>query len=147
MSCEQITPQSEIEAFMQRQLELREKAIIYKLASIAEEVVNFAKITRGYTDRTGNLVSSTGYVLVKDGKVITGGKFEQSLKGADGTKEGETFAAEIAAQMPSGIGIVVVAGMKYAAFVEAKGFNVLAISEIKAKQLVQDMMNKLSAQK
>ena len=147
MSIEQITPQSEIEAYMRRQIENREKAIIYKMASIGEEVVNLAKITRGYTDRTGNLVSSTGYVLVKDGKVINGGRFEQSLKGAEGQKQGETFAAEIAAQMPAGIGIVVVAGMKYAAFVEAKGFNVLAISEIKAKQLVQDMMNKLAAQK
>jgi hypothetical protein len=142
MSVTQITPQSEIEAYLKQQVERRNQAILYKLASIAEQVANFAKETRGYTDRTGNLVSSTGYVLVQDAKVISG-KFESALKGESGAKQGEAFAAEIAATLPQGIGFVIVAGMNYAAYVEAKGFNVLAISEIKAQKLVEEMIAKL----
>lgn len=151
MPIKQITPKSEIEAMIRKQVAAREKAITYKMASIGEEVVNFAKETRGYTDRTGNLVSSTGHVLVKNGKVTGGGNFVQaapmeSQPGVqyNGATKGESFAEEVAAKMPNGVGIVVVAGMGYAGNVEATGRNVLALSELKARKLVSQFINKIS---
>ena len=147
MGITQITPQREIETYLQKQLKNKENALIYRLASIAAEVVNLAKTSRGYIDKSSNLCSSTGFVIVKDGKVING-KFETTNgKGEEGVKEGEKFAEKIASEMPHGIGIVVVAGMNYAAYVEAKGFNVLAVSEIKAKQLVKEMFEQLKINK
>lgn len=150
MPITQLTPQSSIEALIRKQVADRERAITYKMASIGEEVVNFAKETRGYTDRTSNLVSSTGHVLVQDGKIKGSGGFEQvapkeAIPGTEynGAEKGEAFAEEIAAKMPAGIGIVVVAGMEYAGHVEATGRNVLALSEMKARQLVKNFINKI----
>lgn len=153
MPIKQLTPQKEIEAMIRKQVADRERAIEYQMAAIGEEVVNLAKETRGYTDRTSNLVSSTGHVLVKNGKIKRAGGFEQvapkeTEQGVEynGAEKGEAFAEEIAAKMPSGVGIVVVAGMDYAAAVEATGRNVLGVSEIKARQLVSRFINKIRKQ-
>ena len=46
-------------------------------------------------------------------------------------------------QNPAGIVLIVVAGMDYAAYVEAKGLNVLDTSEIMAKKLVRRTLKRL----
>lgn len=146
MPIQQLTPESQVKAYIEKQMKMREKALLNQFAYIGETVVNFAKDNRGYTDRTGNLVSSTGYILIKDGKIMNS-KFESESGGGAGAREGEKFASRIAKGMPDGIGIVVVAGMEYAKHVEATGKNVIAVSEIKAKQLVNEMINKLGLKK
>ena len=143
MPITQLTPRQSIESYLMKELEKKEKALIYSLSYIGEQAVNIAKTTRGYTDRTGNLVSSIGYVLVKDGKIITS-KFEQTLSGSEGVTEGTKYSHEKAAEMiPSGVGIVIVAGMNYAKYVEATGRNVLTRSEIEARNLAKRMIKKL----
>ena len=50
-----------------------ERQIIESLCRIGEEAVSMAKTIppeRGFTDRTGNLRSSIGYVVFKDGKPV-----------------------------------------------------------------------------
>lgn len=76
---------------------------------------------KNYVDRTGDLISSTGYAVGKDGKVIAE-RFE-------GTENGVLKGSLLAEQLTHGrIGysLVAVAGMNYAFAVETKGFNVIA---------------------
>ena len=144
MPIQQLTPRQSIERHLMDELRKKEQALIYYLAYIGETVVNIARETRGYTDRTGNLVSSIGYVLVKDGKTIENPQFSQAMEGAEGVQEGEQYAIQKAAELiPNGIGIVVVAGMEYASYVEATGRNVLTKSEIEAKSMAKVMAQKL----
>lgn len=144
MPITQLTPRQSIEQHMQLEIQKKEQALLYYLAYIGESVVNIAKETRGYTDRTGNLVSSIGYVLVKDGRVVQSPSFDQTMDGATGAQQGEEFAIQKAAELiPRGFGIVVVAGMDYATYVEATGRNVLTRSEIEARNMAEEMAQKL----
>ena len=93
------------------------------------EVVNLGKKTNTYVDRTNNLRSSIGYVLYKDGQKVSA-SFEKAGGGEDGNgsvgvQKGESYAESVASQFSSGYVVVLVAGMDYAAYVEAKGFDVI----------------------
>lgn len=93
------------------------------------EIINIAKERDTYTDRTNNLRSSIGYVLYKDGQKVSA-SFEKAGdggegNGSDGTQKGESYADAIANQFTNGYVVVLVAGMDYAAYVEAKGFDVI----------------------
>ena len=62
-----------IDAAFNRFLAAIDEEIIDRLCRIGEEVVTLAKLIppeRGFTDRTGNLRSSIGYVVCKDGQPI-----------------------------------------------------------------------------
>lgn len=93
------------------------------------EITNLAKSTNTYTDRTGNLRSSIGYILLKDGEIVksnfaSAGKGDES--GNNGVKTGKELAVEIGKNYSSGYVCVYVAGMEYAAYVESKGFDVVS---------------------
>jgi hypothetical protein len=93
----------------------------YRAACI--DMVKRAKSTNTYIDRTGNLRSSIGYVLC-----INGVEVDSSFKGVgeEGVRKGYELATRIAGNAGSnGIVAVVVAGMDYALYVEAKGYDVL----------------------
>jgi len=133
----------EIEDYLKEQLERREKALINTLSYVGEACVNEARIGGRYKDRTGNLRSSIGYVLVKEGRVILQSSFEQVKKGAKGTRGGEAFAKRLVSKFPTGICLIVVAGMNYASYVSAVGLNVLDSSEDLAERLVPQMLKQL----
>ena len=99
------------------------------LTRAVTEVTAIAKRTDTYTDRTNSLRSSIGFVLFKDGQKLSG-SFQKSGTGIEGngstgTQRGEEFADEIASKYPTGYVTVFVAGMNYAAYVEAKGYDVI----------------------
>ena len=82
---------------------------------------------RSYKDQTGNLRSSIGYVIAKDGEVIIS-NFKESNKGSDkstGKEKGHRVAEDISLSFSGGYILVGVAGMDYAAAVEAKGYEVV----------------------
>lgn len=108
-----------------------EQAIINRLKFVGEKFIINARNNGAYTDRTGNLRSSVGYIIVKDGVQI-----EESFPGdkADGKAKGLKVAMEAAANFPKGIVLIVVAGMDYAAAVESKNYDVLSASSITAEQ-------------
>ncbi|QES93152.1 hypothetical protein F0358_10755 [Empedobacter brevis] len=99
---------------------------------LGESVVSHAKDSVGFTDRSGNLRSSIGYVLFVNGQV-----HKEFYEGkAVGTSEGKQFARELASKVRKApIVLVFTAGMNYAYSVESKGYNVLAASENYAKQV------------
>jgi hypothetical protein len=139
------TPVAEIERYLQKQIARRERAIIHTLAYAGEECVNAARTWGSYLDRTGNLRSSTGYLIVVDGKIFHISDFEPVKEsGATGSKDGKAFARTLAGEFPKGIVLIVVAGMKYAACVSARGKDVLDRAELTAQSLVSKLLQQLT---
>lgn len=113
------------EAFLQNV----EVSLIEALNRAAIEIGNLAKLTDTYKDRTNNLRSSIGYVLYNNGVKVTAsfGKSGQGDEGNGntGVAQGENIADKVAEKYDSGYVVVLVAGMEYAAYVEARGFDVI----------------------
>ncbi len=130
--------------YVERQVQLRIDACIEMLDYVGLQCVREARTARRYTDRTGNLRSSIGYYVLQDGRVVKKGGFEAlSGQATQGPSEGRKFIAEVASEHPSGIVLIVVAGMSYAAYVEARGYNVLDSSEVMAGKLVPQLLKKM----
>jgi hypothetical protein len=143
MGARMLTPISEIEGYLERQIAIREKELIRRLAHIGEQCVNQARSVNSYKDRTGNLRSSTGYVIVVDGNIVQMSSFETVKNGYEGSADGQKFARSLVNGFPEGIVLIVVAGMKYAASVSARGKDVLDSAELLAERLVPQMLKKL----
>lgn len=100
-----------------------------------------------WIDRTGNLRSSIGYIIVSEGRIIKYSDFAVVKNGSDGPEAGKTLAEEIAKKYHSGYVLVVVAGMNYAEYVEAMDNKVVLVSaELFARQQLPSMMQKLKSQ-
>lgn len=143
MGITQATPAYEIDAYIERQIEFVINALIYRMKYIGEKCLNAARETNSYKDRTGNLRSSLGYVIVSDGSIVYQSDFEVVKQGNDGSKSGIQYAKEIVKQFPEGIVLIVVAGMNYAAYVSAKGYDVIDSAELLADNEVPKMLKQL----
>ncbi len=146
MPIERLTPDSMIDAFVTEHVERLQNAVVYNLCAVGEEVLNAGRNTDSYKDQTGNLRSSIGYIVAIDGNVVTISDFAPSEKGTDratGQREGKDYAMSLVKRFPQGIVLIVVAGMNYASYVSAKGYDVLESSELLAEKLVPEMLKKL----
>lgn len=139
MPIKQITPMLEVDKYLDEQIERIEKRIISNLSYVGEQCLNEGRSTNSYKDQTGNLRSSIGYVIVKNGKVIKQSDFATVKTGRGGSKSGTAYARKLAGEFPDGIALIVVAGMNYAAYVSAKGYNVLDSSELLAERLASKL--------
>lgn len=104
-----------------------EEKILKLLMAGGEKFVAIARKNGSYKDQTGNLRSSIGYVIAKDGEVIAS-NFKESDKGSDkttGKQKGYRVSEDISLSFPGGYILIGVAGMDYAAAVEAKGYEVV----------------------
>jgi hypothetical protein len=145
MGIKQLTPMAEVDAYLEENIDRIEFFTINKLSYVGEQCLISARTTNSYTDRTGNLRSSTGYVIVKNGKIVTQTIYEASA-GTDrrtGVAEGEKFLRQIVREFPQGIALIVVAGMNYAGYVSGKGYDVLDSAELLAERLVPQLMKQL----
>ncbi len=127
--------------------DMRRKAIAI-LSRAGELAVNEARSTikeKDWTDRTGNLRSSVGYIICEDGKPLYESKFESVLPTAvDGPDAGRLYARGLAADT-TGLALVVVAGMSYAKYVAGRGYNVLSSSQQLAAKLIPELFEKQAA--
>lgn len=137
------TTEAQIAGYIEQQIDRQLVALERTLNYVGEQCVNAARASNGYTDRTHNLRSSVGYVLVRDGKVVTQSTFSSLAGGAEGSSTGKTYAMELARKYPRGYALIVVAGMNYAAYVSAKGRDVLDSAELLAERLVPAMLKQL----
>lgn len=123
-----------------------EKKQIARLQRLGEMCLVEARTNKGYMMQTGALLSSTGYEVFVDGVAIHS-QFD-AASGAEsnaaemGIKSGQSIAETIG-NGTKGIALVVVAGMNYAAYVEAKGYNVLSSAEHLAERELPRMLEKL----
>ncbi|UWF81068.1 MAG: putative tail-component [Bacteriophage sp.] len=123
-----------------------EKKQIARLQRLGEMCLVEARTNKGYMMQTGALLSSTGYEVFVDGVAIHS-QFDaasgaESNAAETGIKSGQSIAESIG-KGTKGIALVVVAGMNYAAYVEAKGFNVLSSAEHLAERELPRMLEKL----
>jgi len=110
-----------------------EQRIIWTLAMVGENFVNDARTIRTYKDQTGNLRSSIGYIIARDGNII-----QENIEGkAEGRAQAKKIADEVLRENKKGFVLIVVAGMEYAAAVESKGYDVITGSVPAAKALLK----------
>lgn len=134
MSLEVTTPIGEIQQYIEEQLALKVEQLIDKLSYIGEGALRIAREQGSYTDRTGNLRSSTGYVIAVDGEVIARAGFDSK------DEDGAAFAEELARTTEGKAVLVVCAGMNYATYVSARGYDVLDSAEIEARALAEKLL-------
>lgn len=119
------------------------KAIVNMLAYLGEQCVNHARSAGDYTDRTGNLRSSIGYVVLANGKKVKQNFL--SVGGPQGVSKAKALVDELQSRFPTGFALIVVAGMNYAYYVETKGRNVLSSAEHYAQSRLPDMIRQLKS--
>ena len=102
-----------------------EVAVVEALNFIGDDIITKAKNKQTYTDRTANLRSSIGYVITNGSK-----RLNTDFKNGAGSGKsiGLNVAKELIASEPAGVvGLLIVAGMEYAAAVEAmEGLDVIS---------------------
>lgn len=130
---------NDIDATFKALLAEVDRQLIESLTRVGEEAVKLAKMIppeRGFKDRTGNLRSSIGYVVLVDGKPVNVA-FAAVKGGHAGVNEGQRLALQVGSKT-EGYALVVVAGMNYAVHVESKGRDVLTSAEKFAKKEVAE---------
>lgn len=143
----------DIERFVRERMDRVETAVLLRLQFVGEKFVINARLRGTYKDRTGNLRSSVGYVVLKNGQQVyenfktISGKVKEGESKVSGTKRGDVVAkeviAEIAQNYPTGFVLIAVAGMDYAASVESKGYDVISASSIDAQNDLEKGLKEL----
>lgn len=138
---------SNINELIERKKEAFHQAIVYRLNYLGLECYSIARERGSYIDQTGNLRSSTGYVISYNGVVVYERGFEKvaGLQSSteDGTLKGKELAEKLVNEYNSGYSLIVVAGMEYALSVESKGYDVLTSAELYAKDEIKDVLKKV----
>lgn len=144
------TKMKEVNSYLMAGASRIQALTIRALARLGEETVRLARNRskeESWIDQTGNLRSSIGYVITHNGTIVVYSDFKQVKQGSEGTKTGKDFALEIARQFANEYVLVVVAGMNYAEYVEARdNKDVLSTPELFAKKRLPEMLEKLKNQ-
>ena len=140
-----------VRQYMQDRVDAYEEKVIEALRYEGENFVTRAKEKQpkslatgkpedgSFNDRTANLRSSIGYIILKDGEEVDS-LFEGEK--SKGITQGKKAAKEVASQYPTGFVLIGVAGMDYAAAVESKGFDVITGSAPTA-QSMRDLLGSI----
>lgn len=142
-----LKPQFNSQQIRQRLIQQKERieqALLLRMKRVGEAFITDARNNASFTDRTGNLRSSIGYIILKDGEQIFGAFPGDS---SEGKGQGEQIAEQVGDAFPTGFVLIVVAGMDYAAAVESKGYDVLTLSSKRAEtnlvRSLQELINKV----
>lgn len=139
-----ITPIKVIGDHIMASVEAKMKVIINTFCYVGEQCIVEARDNGDYTDQTGNLRSSIGYAVLWNGKIIQKECADKVKNGDEGTSKGEKFLSDrIKKAQKKGVVLIVTAGMNYAEYVEAKGYNVLSSAELKAGPLIKSILTQI----
>lgn len=137
---------SDIRRKIEKSLESKDIEIGRKLTYMGEEFCAHARTispghaSGGYDDQTGNLRSSIGFRIYRYGELYDEGGF-------DGTAEGQSKAKEAIDNYDGDVSshwtLVVTAGMEYAVYVEAKGYNVLHLTSVEMNRQINELKKQL----
>lgn len=127
-------------------LDTVEKRQVARLQQLGEMCLIEARQNKGYMMQTGALLSSTGYEVFVGGRAIhsqfDAAQGAQSEGAQTGMQTGKNVAESIGKET-TGVCLVVVAGMNYATYVEAKGKNVLTSAERLAERELPKLLQQL----
>ena len=154
---------------LKRKLEDTINMMAYQLSYIGEQAVKVAREKGSYSDVTGNLRSSIGYVVLLNGVAIKtsladqisvesgyrlvkrkrkdGSEYMAKQKiggdGSEGAKQARKMLDKLRAEYPRGLVLIVCAAMEYAVYVEAVHHkDVLTSAELEAERLVDKLIAK-----
>lgn len=130
--------QGDVRRMVQTLKERLSESVLQRLLYIGEQFIVDARNSGTYTDRTGNLRSSIGYLILRSG-VHLAENFHG--KADEGRQRAKSVALSI--EPPQGYVLIVVAGMDYAAAVEARGYDVLTSSSIRAEKSLKKAITTL----
>lgn len=129
---------------IEEMIDARKKVLIDTFCYVGERCIIEAREGGTYMDQTGNLRSSIGYAVILNGKIIQMALGDVVKTGNKGNSEGEEFLMQrIKKAQKNGIQLIVTAGMNYAEYVEAKGYNVLTSAELKAEPMIHSLLTRL----
>ena len=133
---ERLTSETAIRGTLNAFAQSVRRNVARKLAYAGEAAITAQKNAYSYTQRTGNLLSSTAYAVL-EGE-------EQQVQMAGTQSEGVAAKKLIGVQPKANnkrISLILVAGMNYSAFVSARGYNVLdtarQVATIAANELLK----------
>jgi hypothetical protein len=119
-----------------------ERAIILEMGVMVAQLENHAKASAGYEDQTSNLKGSIGGVVLDNGRKVAEKGFDSD--GSEGNATGREFVNSLIGNHPSGLVMIIVAGMEYATYQEDfHNNNVLKKSELKMQRELPIMMKRL----
>lgn len=124
--------------------DVRKKAIEY-YKYVGEHFVNLARDSGDYTDRTGNLRSSIGFVVVENGNILYE-DYQLADKGSDrdtGMQVAKEFGQAMSGEI-EGIGLIGFAGMEYAAAVESKNYDVITGSTPSVEKFMRETIAEIN---
>jgi len=130
-----VTPVKDLGKYLGEELEKDQRKIATMLTYVGERCVIEMRTNGSYTDRTGNLRNSGGYVVLLNGRVFSEKRSERP--------ETQSVLAEAIPKFQNGVALIVATGMGYGGYVEAKGFNVITSSRLLAQKLVPQMLTQL----
>jgi len=117
-----------------------EKLMISAFKRAGALAVEKIKQTKTYKDVTFKLTSSIGYGVVWNGQLIEEGGFGNG----EGGEKGRTFLHSLVSGVP--YGLIIVAGMDYALYVERKGYVVLDGGTLDIGKDIKDYLEKQKIQ-
>lgn len=113
-----VTPERNISDFLQKAAKIVEDCIVEEFTEWAKADDAYLRANRGFNDQTGNLRSSLGAIVAKDGRMVFSTPFSTVLGGTKGSAEGRKMAQQLAAETQGVIAKIMLAGMDYAQYVE-----------------------------
>ena len=137
------TPQVEISNTIVASTNNLNGAIIHSMEVAGQQGTNEARAHGEYTDQTGNLRSSTGYVISDEGAIESSSSFDAVKNGSDGATQGKNLAKSIAESIKGKKALVQVAGTDYAPYLQAKGRKVMGDAEEIIKRSLTKQFNDL----
>mgnify|MGYP002623257390 CR=1 FL=1 len=138
------TPKAKLDEAIRQQAERYRRTVLRTLQYIGERAITVARTTamkgKDFTNQTGNLRSSIGYVVVYNGQIVQKSGFATVNEGSTGSATGVSLAERLAREAERGYVLIVVAGMHYAKYVSAKGYDVLDSAEMTANDLARQLL-------
>jgi flagellar basal body rod protein FlgG len=113
-------------------------AAIAFLSYLGEKLISYARERHNYTDQTGNLTNSIGYAVLHNKRIVKSG----GMSGSVSKSSSMNIINRMSTSGSNQYSLIIVAGMNYAAYVEAKGYNVILPAELKARKDFPAAMNR-----
>lgn len=124
-------------------IEHNRQALIKRCVEMGEHFLSITHSMKGYQNQTHNLSSSKGYMVFDNGiKVAEGGFKQLSSLAKTGAKLG--IATAVREVQKQGIALIIVAGERYSAAVEAKGRNVITAETLSIETRVQKLIDEMT---
>ena len=131
---------SDISKSLNQQIEVINKQVLMIMQYVGETGVNIARTSGSYHDRTGNLRSSVGLLIIDNGVVTSRNIVAKSVEAKASV---DAFISELSAKYTKGMVLILLAGMDYASKVSAMNYDVIDSAEIRTEPMLMRMLKNI----